>query len=405
MFLGLVYRLRALNVPVGITETLALAEALAGGVHDGSLVTFYYTARSILIHHEDHYDPYDQAFAAEYAGATMPELTDEMAGWLADAAREAGLDPARAEWPTPAEIAEWRARFEARLADQRERHDGGAHWIGTGGTSPHGQAGAAEAGLSTGSSGGGRSAINLADARGYRGYRSDLTLDVRQFEVALRRLRAFVRQGIADELDIDATVDATARNFGDIDVVTRPQRRPDTHLLLMVDVGGSMYPYSQLISQLFSATRSATHFADLQTFYFHNCVYGRVYETERFAEPIWLHDLFARYDSRYQLVMVGDALMGDYELHMRSPSGPTLPGAAAPLQVGWGGVRGVSGLEWLRMLADHYRRSVWLNPEPAGRWRGTTIATIAEVFDMYPMTVAGLTDAMAALGRGTSHAL
>lgn len=405
MFLGLVYRLRASGVPVGLTEALALADALRAGAHDHTLTGFYYTARAILIHHEGHFDAFDVAFAAEFAGgdATWPTLTEEIDSWL-DTLRDDPTRPAEQPWPTDDEIAQWRRRLAERLAEQTSRHDGGSHWIGTGGTSPHGQAGAADAGLSTETSGGGRSAIALAEQRSYRGYRSDVILDTRQFEVALRRLRAFIRQGADVELDLEATIDATARNAGDIDIVTRAPQRPDTHLLVLADVGGSMYPYGQLVSQLFSAAKKATHFADLQTFHFHNCVYGRVYPTEEFTDPVWVADLLRRFDERYNLVVVGDALMGDYELHMRSATGPT---AAPPAgEAAWvGGVRGISGLDWLRMLRDHFDRSVWLTPEPPGRWRGTTIETIASVFDMYPLTVDGLTEAMAALARGRSHRL
>jgi uncharacterized protein with von Willebrand factor type A (vWA) domain len=172
----------------------------------------------------------------------------------------------------------------------------------------------------------------------------------------------------------------------------------------MVDVGGSMYPYSQLMSQLFSAAKKATHFKDLQTFYFHNCVYGRVYSTESFTESVWVHDMMRRYDSRYQLIVVGDALMGDYELHMRGTGRPPEAGRNWGTEsMGWAGVRGVSGLDWLRILRDHFTRSVWLNPESTSSWPGTTITQIADVFDMYPMTVDGLTDAMAALNRGAPH--
>jgi len=410
MFVPLVYRLRDAGVPVGVTEAVALAEALAKGAHGSTFLGYYYTARAVLIHSETHLDAFDQAFAATY-GEVAAELgdegglSDEIREWL-DAARSDARIPDDQEWPDEEQVEEWRRLFAARLADQTERHDGGNHWIGTGGTSPHGQAGTAQAGLSTGSSGGGRSAIQVAGQRSYRGYRSDLVLDVRQFEVALRRLRSFVRTGAQRELDIDATIDATARNAGDIEVVTQPPRRPDTHVILMVDVGGSMSPHSLLMSQLFSATRKATHFKDLQIFYFHNCVYGRVYRSERFTEALWVHELLARYDSRYQLIMVGDALMGDYELHMRGAEGPRLAlgGSGAAAVPGWVGVRGRSGLEWLRVLRDHFSASVWLNPEPAGSWRGSTIEQIADVFDMYPMTVEGLTEAMARLSRGLPNA-
>ena len=150
-------------------------------------------------------------------------------------------------------------------------------------------------------------------------------------------------------MDIDRTIDATARNAGEIEVVVRPPSRPDTHVILMIDVGGSMFPYSQLMSQLFSAAKKATHFKELRTYYFHNCVYGQVYETDRFTDPKWVSDVMRECDSKYKLIMVGDAYMAPYELLHRTPSTPD------------GGAM-MSGLEWLALLKDHYPQSVWLNP-------------------------------------------
>lgn len=207
--------------------------------------------------------------------------------------------------------------------------------------------------------------------------------------MALKRLRSFVREGAESELDIERTIDATAENAGDIEIVVRPPRKPDTHLILMIDVGGSMYPYSELMSTLFSATKKATHFKDLRTFYFHNLIYGKVYESDRFTEPVWVHDLMRQCGSHYKLVVVGDAYMAPYELFHSS-------------QLSERNQSAVTGLEWLDILTRHYRQSVWLNPEPESRWKGNTIADVARIFDMYPMTVEGLTDAMARLNRGTT---
>lgn len=394
MFFGLLYRLRDLKVPVGVAEAVTLADAMSRGLHGQTLDGFYYLSRALLIHHESHLDSFDQAFLAEFADGEMPDLslTDELAQWLEDAAEQFGQredddrDPF-AESLSQEELDDLRRQFEERLREQTERHDGGNYWIGTGGTSPFGQSGFARTGISTGSTGGGRAAIRTADARQYRGYRSDVSLDIRQFEVALRRLRAFVREGAEEELDIERTIDATAANAGDIEIVTRPPSRPNTHVILMIDVGGSMFPYSQLMSQLFSATKKATHFKDLRTYYFHNLIYGRVFETDRFSEPIWLNDLMRRCDSNYKLIIVGDAYMAPYELWAGSPLSPDED------------VR-VSGLDCIDLLTRHYPRSVWLNPEPQNRWRGSTIETIAERIDMYPMTVEGLTDAMKHLNRG-----
>ncbi len=386
MFLGLLYRLRQLGVPVGAQEAKALADALAVGLHNGTPTDYYYTARAVMIHHEGHLDAFDRAFLAEYAGITGDiAVKDELREWLEHAA--SGEAP-QLDFPelTPEQIEELKREFEERLAEQKERHDGGNYWVGTRGSSPFGHSGTPRPGIRVGGSGGNRSAVHVADARQYAGYRSDVILDTRQLEVALRRLRAFVREGADVELDVDRTIDETARNAGEIEIVTRPPSRPDTHVILMVDVGGSMFPYSRLMSQLFSAAKRATHFKELRTFHFHNIVYGQVYATERFTEPKWVHDLIRECGSHYKLIMVGDALMAPYELLASTPG---LGGDSAR--------RG--GLEWLQILADHFSDSVWLNPEPQSRWDGTTIEEIGRVFPMYPMTVDGLTEAMARLNR------
>ncbi|MEI6622179.1 MAG: VWA domain-containing protein, partial [Actinomycetes bacterium] len=384
MFIGFLYRLRAAGVPVGAQEALSLAGVLSAGVHDSTLDGFYFAARALLIHHEGHLDAFDRAFLAEFGGFDdIPaQVTDELRDWLDSFRDELGGAQAGPDHLANMTLEELLELFRQRMAEQKERHDGGSYWIGTQGSSPFGQAGKAQSGLSTGSSGGGRTAIHVADARAYRPYRSDLTLDIRQLEVALRRLRSFVREGADFELDIERTVDETARNAGEIEVVTRPPSRPNTHVILMIDVGGSMTPYSQLMSQLFSATKKATHFKELRTYYFHNCVYGRVYETERMTEPRWVHDLLRECASHYKLIMVGDASMAPYELrHTEYGSVDD----RTPL----------SGVEWLHNLAQHFSHSVWLNPEPVTRWGGTTIDDIRAIFEMYPMTVDGLTDAMA----------
>ncbi len=294
MFIPFLYELRSRGVPVGAQEALALARALGAGLHDSSLDGFYHVARAILIHSEAHLDAFDEAFLAHFRGieAAGQALTDELYEWLRDAAgRRPELTPeerALFEQLDPEEI---ERLFAERLGEQTERHDGGDKWIGTGGKSPFGHGGAARAGIRVGGPGGGRSAIRVADARKYRPYRGDLALDVRQMQIALRRLRAFVREGADEELDLEGTIDATAQNAGELEVVTRPPRRPNTRVVLMMDVGGSMDPYAHLVSRLFSATKRSTHFKDLRTYYFHNCIYGKVYSTERFDEPIRVPDL------------------------------------------------------------------------------------------------------------------
>lgn len=387
MFIDFIYALRKRKVPVGTQEAVALARALAHGLHESSLEGFYHVARSILVHSEAHLDDFDVAFAEHFRGVAVDAkaIADELFEWLEDIRKTRELTEEEKRMIEALDLDEVRRRFEERLREQRERHDGGSRWIGTGGTSPFGRGGYNPAGMRIGAPSGGKSAVQSADARRYRPYRSDLVLDVRQIEVALRKLRLFAREGGERELDLDGTIDATARNAGEIEVVTRPPRRPNTRVILMMDVGGSMDPYAQLVSQLFSAAKRATHWKELRTYYFHNCIYGRVYKTEGFQEPVRVRDVLHECGPHYKLVMVGDALMAPYELL----------GTA-----GWSEDDRIAGIQWLQILRGHFERAVWLNPEPPRDWRGNTIEAIASVFPMYPLTLDGLGDAVRELVRG-----
>jgi uncharacterized protein with von Willebrand factor type A (vWA) domain len=391
MFLNFLYRLRKHEVPVGAQEAVALAQALKAGLHENSLDGFYYTARSLMVHREGHLDAFDQAFLAEFKGVEGEHirLKEELLQWLKDAkVRLNELTPEERALAESLDVEQLKKLFEQRLNEQKERHDRGNKWVGTAGTSPFGRQGGKKDGVRAGGAGGQRSAVQVADARNYRPYRSDVTLDLRQMEMALRRLRAFIREGAEEELDLDRTVDATAKNAGEIEVVTRPPSRPNTRVILMMDVGGSMDPYVELMSRMFSATKRATHFKELRTYYFHNCVYGRVYKTERFDEPLWVQDLLHECGPQYKLIMIGDALMAPYELLRQGGAISVNDRNTLP------------GIGWLMALQQHFKHAVWLNPEPSGYWEGTTIDHVRKVFEMFPLTLEGLTQGMAHLNKG-----
>ena len=393
MLFEFIYELRRRRVPVGTQEAVALAGALRAGLHDCSLDGFYHVARALLVHSEAHLDAFDQAFLKHFKGVENAALTltQELLRWLEGAAaRRRELTAEERALLEQLDLDELRRLFEERLREQRERHDGGSKWIGTGGTSPFGHGGTHPTGLRVGGPGGGRSAVKLAEARLYQAYRDDLVLDVRQMSVALRKLRAFAREGACEELDLDATIDATCRNAGELEVVTRPPRRPNTRVILLMDVGGSMDPYSHLVSRLFSAASKATHFRELRTYYFHNCVYEEVYHSTRLDKALPVPDLLAECGRHYKLILVGDALMAPYELF------------AAGGSLRYYDAGGEAGIAWLLRLAEHFDRSAWLNPEPVGGWRGTTIEAIRNIFPMFPLTLEGLGEAINHLTRGSA---
>jgi uncharacterized protein with von Willebrand factor type A (vWA) domain len=392
-FVPFLYELRAKKLKVGAQEAIALARALALGLHDSSLDGFYHLARAICVHRESDLDKFDEAFLSHFKGITVAsmELVDQLEEWLKDPATRKELSESEIAALQALDMEALKKLFEERMKEQRGRHQGGSHWIGSGGTSPFGQNGVNPNGLRVGAMGGGKSAMGIADARKYRPYRSDIVLDVRQIEVALRKLRAWKREGLEDELDIDGTIDATAKNAGELEIVTRAPRKSNVRVLLLMDVGGSMDPHAQLVSRLFSAAKRASNIRQLKTYYFHNCVYGRVYETEHFAEPQLLDDLLHDLGPEWKLVMVGDAAMhpaellgaGDYEYYATGHHGPPQ-----------------TGMKWLTKLADHFRRFAWLNPDPPNYWRGGTAEQIGRVFPMFPLTLDGLSDAITQLSKG-----
>lgn len=390
------YTLRGKNLKVGAQEAVQLARALSLGLHEHTLDGFYHLARALMVHRESDLDKFDEAFLEHFRGVVVesPKLVDELEEWLKDPKILESLTDEQREALNELSTEELRELFEQRLREQRERHEGGNRWIGTGGTSPFGTGGEHPSGMSlrAGSSGrGGRSAMGMADARRYRPYRSDLVLDVRQIEVALRKLRAFTREGSEQELDIEATIDQTAKNAGELEIVVRPPKKSNVRVLLLMDVGGSMDPFAHTVSQLFSAARRASNFRELRAYYFHNTIYGRLYSTDSLMDPIEVPHLLDQLNPRWKLILVGDAAMAPGELLGTGPWGSPASG------------RALSGLDWLLVMQQRFERSVWLNPDPPQYWSGGTARVIGEVFPMFQLTLEGLTEAMTRLSRGPSR--
>jgi hypothetical protein len=389
VLIDFLYELRARKLPVSTHEWQALMEALALGLHESSLDGFYHLCRTLCVKDIALYDAYDEAFLAYFKDVHVDalKLTEELRGWLADPRAMQGLTEEQRAAMQALDLEKLRELFEQRLREQKERHDGGNRWIGTGGTSPFGTNGQNPNGMRVGG-GGGRSALAVADERRFQEYRRDVVLDVRQIDVALRGLRRLGRDGAQEELDLDETVDKTCRNAGDIDIVFRPPRRNRVKVVLLMDVGGSMDPHAELVSRLFTAASRSGRFAKFRSYYFHNCVYNSVYEDAQFRRPVTTADLLAGSDRDEKLVVVGDALMHPAEL--LDPGGSMYLASSAR----------ASGIEWLRRLAAHFRSAAWLNPEPERFWGGTTIEVIASVMGMWPLSLDGLAASVRYLVRG-----
>src|SRR5260370_442291 len=214
MFVPFLYELRNKGVKVGTQEALTLAQALSFELHRGTLDGFYQVARSLCVHREQDLDAFDRAFAHHFRGVPDEALaiTDELLQWLEQPASKRQLSELEKELLERIDLREARERMRERLARQRERHDRGNRWVGTAGTSPHGSGGTHPSGIKVGDAPGGRGALEVAGERHFRDLRSDVTLDTRQIDVALRRLRAFLRQGAPQVLDHRGAIRNTAPN-------------------------------------------------------------------------------------------------------------------------------------------------------------------------------------------------
>jgi uncharacterized protein with von Willebrand factor type A (vWA) domain len=276
--------------------------------------------------------------------------------------------------------------LKERLAEQKKRHQGGSKWIGTAGTSPFGAYGYNPEGIRIGQEESRhRRAVKVWDRREYRDYDGDVEINTRSVKMALRRLRRWAREGSEEELDLEETIGATARN-GYIDVRTRPERRNAVKVLLLLDVGGSMDDHVHLVEQLFSAAKS--QFAHFEHYYFHNCLYEGVWQesARRRSAVIPTWDLLHRLGPDWRCIFVGDAAMSPYEL----------------VQAG-GAVEHWNeepGIIWLRRAVEHFTHSAWINPMPERFWEGTmSTQMIQEAMEdrMYPLTLEGLERGMRAL--------
>jgi uncharacterized protein with von Willebrand factor type A (vWA) domain len=378
MFTPFFYKLKERKVPTSINEWMVLMEALDKGlIHNMS--EFYYLARAILVKSETHFDQYDVAFQEYFNGIAPPlEITEELVAWLTDPKNRPELTAEEIAALKKMDLEELLKEYEKRLKEQKERHDGGDYWIGTGGTSPFGHSGRNPQGILVGGPGGMRSAVRIAEQRFFRNYRDDVTLDIRQIKVALKQLRKLNRTGPEDELDLDRTIDATCKNAGEIEFKWKRPRKNAIKLLLLMDAGGSMEPYADLCSQLFSAANSLSHFRSFKYYYFHNCPYDVLYPDiqQRKGEPI--EHLLKVLEPDYKVIFVGDACMASSELMDRFGD------------IYFHGYQKYSGVDRLRQFKAHFSHCVWLNPEKTVLRSYPTVQVIAKLFPMFDLSLEGL---------------
>ena len=395
MFINLFYTLRTYGVPVSTRELLDLYALLETGIVFADREQFYELIRLCMVKDEKYFDKFDRAMADYFEGIDTLDIDELMAklGNIPKEWLELKLDPnnlteaQRRLLKKYGSLEALMQALEERLKEQKERHQGGNKWVGTGGSSPFGAYGDHPEGVRVGGESRKRSAVKVWEQRKYRDLDTDNQLETRSMQMALRKLRKFARDGAADELDIGSTIKKTAQK-GMLDVQLRPERRNRVKVLMLFDIGGSMDSYIEACERLFAAAKN--EFKTLEFFYFHNCVYDYVWteNARRNASAVPTLEVLHKYGSDYRLIFVGDAAMSPYEL----------------LSVG-GSVEYMSqdtGQAWLKRITNHFDKVAWLNPETPSYWQYTqTIGLIKDIMQghMYPMTLHGIEDMTKYLAR------
>ncbi len=396
MFQNFFDSLKKYGLKVTLSEWLTFQEALDKGLAGSNMTQFYYLGRSILVKSETEFDKYDMAFEECFLPAHKEtEISKNMMDWLNkeeinDLFHEMQLHEMNRMDEVSVDKETVEETFKDRLRDQDSEHNGGSYWIGTMGKTSFGNTGGNIGGIRVGGSTGYQSAFSVVGARKYRDFRDDRVIDNRQFQMALRKLRQFSSKlDIPEtELDIDNTIDKTCNQGGVLHIVMKKPRKNAVKLLLLMDSGGTMIPYSSLLNEIFQSVHRANHYKDVKTYYFHNCIYSHLYKTPECENGDWIETewLFKNLDSDYKVIIVGDAAMAPEELYSttgnyRGPNG------------------GLSGWEWLVLMTKHFKKLVWLNPKMApgdAPWREAETA-IKGLIPMYKLTVDGLNRAMTKL--------
>lgn len=391
MLLNFFQTLRRQNLPVTFSELSDLITALEHRIVFADMEQFYYLARTIMVKDEKNFDKYDRAFKAHF---TELEKVDDFIealipeDWLRTEFLKTLSEEEKAKIESLGGLEELIETFKKRLEEQKERHEGGSKWIGTGGTSPFGHGGYNPEGIRVGGEGGQGTAVKVWDRRDFKDLDDSITLGTRNIKMALRRLRKFARSGAEEELDLNDTIRSTAHNAGMLDIKMVPERRNAVKVLLLFDVGGSMDPYVKTCEELFSAAR--IEFKHMEYFYFHNFIYDGLWQNSemRYDEVTATHDILRKYGDDYKIIFVGDAAMATYEI--------THSGGSIDF------MNREPGANWLKRFGENYGKMVWLNPTPKEYWQHThSTKLIQDLMEdrMYPLTLKGMEEAMGYLSR------
>lgn len=379
--------LKKYRLAVSMRELLDLIRALEKGAIFADIDGFYYLARTIMVKDETQFDKFDKAFANYFEGIENIDLFEQLkqqnelpADWLRKEFEKHLTDEEKQKIKAMGGLDELMKTLKERLAEQQKRHAGGNKWVGTGGTSPFGAYGYNPAGVRIGQEGNrNRQAVKVWDKREFKNFDANAQISTRTMKLALKKLRKFARAGASDELDLNATISATASQGGMLDVKMQPERHNAVKVLMFFDIGGSMDDYIQTCEELFSAAHS--EFKYLEFLYFHNCLYEHVWQdnNRRRHETLSTLELINRFGRDYKVIFVGDATMGPYEIAY--PGGSVEHWNEEP------------GSVWMNHITNHFDKVIWLNPQPKEHWHYYhSINMIQDLMTdrMYPLTLEGI---------------
>ncbi len=399
MFDAFFYLLRQYGLDVSTTEWLTVQQALSLGLHGSSLTGFYDLCRAILCKSESEYDKFDQAFEEYFydvfytaTGRLRDDLPEDV---LAMLQRPNRPDPLQYTHTLEEEalLAALRRRameeqegtpiYEDSQAQLEGEVFDGSHNIRPDDL-PQGNPEIIQVVRKPR-----RKPGHALPLWNFKDFREDNVLNIRQFQMAFRRLCLYSDQfGPEVELDIQRTVHDTCQKGGLLQIRQKKPRRNAIKVLMFIDCGGTMTPYHALCSRLFQAVSRSNRFKDLKIYYFHNCIDEYLYTnpTLRLKYEVSTKKVLRECDKDYKVIFVGDATMDVNEL-LYPPAEVTRNN------------QGFSGQDWLNYILKRYRSTVWLTPvlrkkgSCMGTW-GAAYDIITDLFQMYPLTVKGLEDAM-----------
>ena len=392
MLIDFFLNLKRSGIKCSLNEFLDLIHALDKRIVTISTEDFYYLSRSLMVKDEKYFDRFDRAVSVFFSGidnVDLDFLKDEIPEeWLRKEFEKTLSQEDREKIKSIKDLEELMKKFMETFNEQRNRHQGGNKWIGTGGTSPYRAYGSNPFGIRIGQDGNRNfSAVKVWDKRKYINLDDDIEIGTRNIKVALKKLRKFARINGDDELDLKETIKCTAKNGGYVDIKMRPERKNQVKVLLFFDVGGSMDPHVKLCEELFSAARY--EFKNMEYYYFHNFIYEGVWkDNDRREEIIDVQNLVNKYGKDYKIIIVGDAFMGIYEItHI---NGSIEHYNEKP------------GEFYFRRIKNHFNRVVWLNPIPKDEWEYSQSIEYTRYLaedKMYNLTIDGISKAVSYLAK------